>query len=307
MACPSAGSEAELTTEESVNPMRRSITIGIDPSSEAIAAARVGASFARRLDRNLVLARVVAEPPAPPCGNRLTSAALRRRAIQSATDLLKSVATEIGEEGARKRVSLFGPAEESPEDGFARLLREEDSDLLVVGADARGELPHALAGSRSASLLRSCPCPLMVVPAGSTNPFAARRLAAPGPIVCGIDWSVSSDRARLVAEGVSGRLGLPVLPIYVDQIGPWKENLGGVQVEVGDPATALVRAAARHRASLIVVGIGAHETLSGSVGRGLAATAPVPVLIVSPGSRLPHFRTAADIELVRAAELVQAA
>ena len=87
--------------------MRRSIIIGVDASREAVEAARVGASLARRLDRNLVLARS-SLAPVPPYGNRLPSEALRRRAIQSATDLLKSVATEIGEAGARKRVACFG-------------------------------------------------------------------------------------------------------------------------------------------------------------------------------------------------------
>ena len=98
-----------------------------------------------------------------------------------------------------------------------------------------------------------------------------------------------------------------MLPIYVDQIGPWKNTLRGVQVEVGDPAEVLARAAERDRASLIVVGMRGRETLIPSVGRDLAAMAPVPVLIVPPDSRLPRFTTAADIELVRAAELVQAA
>ena len=60
-------------------------------------------------------------------------------------------------------------------------------------------------------------------------------------------------------------------------------------------------------APLIVVGMRGRETLIPSVSRDLAAMAPVPVLIVPPDSRLPRFTSAAEIELMRAAELVQAA
>jgi nucleotide-binding universal stress UspA family protein len=217
------------------------------------------------------------------------------------------MATEIGEPGARKRVALIRAAAQCPKDGLTTLLREEDADLLVIGADAGGQLAYPFGGIRSGSLLRSCPCPLMVVPTGAINPFAARGLVAPGPIICGIDWSTSADGARVLSDAIGGALGVPVLPIYVDQIGPWPEAPRGIEVEVGEPAKALARAASVHRAPLIVVGVGGRETLIPSVGLGLAATSPVPILIVPPGCRLPRFRTAADMELVRAADLVQAA
>ena len=69
--------------------------------------------------------------------------------------------------------------------------------------------------------------------------------SALGPVICGTDWSVESGAARVVAEGLAGQLGLAVLPIYVDQIGPWTNTLRGVQVEVGDPAEVLAQAAER--------------------------------------------------------------
>ena len=120
--------------------MRRSIIVGVDCSPEATDAARVGAALARRLDRNLVLARVVDEPPASPFGSRRPSEALRRRVLQSATDLLIAVATEIGEAGARKRVAVFRGTGDQPDGGLANLVREEDADLLVVGSHGRGPL-----------------------------------------------------------------------------------------------------------------------------------------------------------------------
>ena len=204
--------------------MRRPIIVGVDYSREATDAARVGASLARRLDRGLVLAHVVDDP----------------RAIQSATNLLVAFATEIGEAGARKRVAVFRGTDDQPDAGLVSLVREEDADLLVVGSRGRGPL----GASASPSLLRSSPCPVVIVPAGAANRFAGGQ-SAPGPVICGIDWSVGSGAARVVAEGLAGQLGLAVLPIYVDQIGPWTNTLRGVQVEVGDPAEVLARAAER--------------------------------------------------------------
>jgi nucleotide-binding universal stress UspA family protein len=285
--------------------IRRSIVVGVEASGESAETARVAASLAHRLDRNLVLARVVDDPPVSPYGSPRPSEALRRRVVESATDLLKAVQAEIGETAARKRVALVQETVGQPA-GLANLLREEDADLLVVGS--RGSSPRrgGFGPGVSASLLRSSLCPVVIVPAGAADRFAGRR-SARGPVICGIDWSVGSGAARVVAEGLAGQLGLAVSPIYVDQIGPWTKMLQGVQVEVGDPAEVLARAAERDRASLIVVGMRRRETLLPSVGNRLAAMAPVPVLIVPPDSRLPRFTSAAEIEPVRAAELVKAA
>jgi nucleotide-binding universal stress UspA family protein len=129
---------------------------------------------------------------------------------------------------------------------------------------------------------------VIVVPAGAASRFAHGR-PAPGPVICGIDWSVGSGAARVVAEGLARQLGLAVAPIYVDQIGPWTNELRGVQVEVGDPAEVLAHAAERDRAPLIVVGMRRRVTLTPSVGRDLAAMATVPVLIVPPDGRLPRY------------------
>jgi len=48
--------------------MRSSIVVGVDGSPAATRAARVAASFARRLDYRLVLAHVAGDPPVFPYG-----------------------------------------------------------------------------------------------------------------------------------------------------------------------------------------------------------------------------------------------
>ena len=45
-----------------------------------------------------------------------------------------------------------------------------DLDLLVAGSRGYGPLHHVLLGSVSARLMRTCPCPLIVVPRGVPSP-----------------------------------------------------------------------------------------------------------------------------------------
>jgi nucleotide-binding universal stress UspA family protein len=113
-----------------------------------------------------------------------------RTAAALATDLgakLRAIAVEEGST-ARARHQSKGDAEgESLEDELDRALADvqapgaervilkggaatslsqacADSELLVVGSRSYGPLHHALLGSVSAKLMRSCPAPLLVVP-----------------------------------------------------------------------------------------------------------------------------------------------
>ena len=43
-------------------------------------------------------------------------------------------------------------------------------DVMVVGSRGYGPVRHALLGSVSAKLMRSCPAPLLVVPRGGQEP-----------------------------------------------------------------------------------------------------------------------------------------
>jgi nucleotide-binding universal stress UspA family protein len=46
----------------------------------------------------------------------------------------------------------------------------DDLDLLVAGSRGYGPMRHVLLGSVSARLMRTCPCPLIVVPRGMASP-----------------------------------------------------------------------------------------------------------------------------------------
>ena len=261
--------------------MRRSIIAAVDGSAVATDAARVAASLAAALDRRLVLAHVAHDPPVFPYGDRWVRAAQQRRVSERAADLLDGVAVEIDQPTARRRIVFSGVVQGGVQQRLAALSREEDSDLLVLGSRPRGLLTRALLGSVPGSLANNAACPIVAVPAGASD--SANRWPA-GPIVCGVDGSVESTRARVVADGLADRLGLLTIPVHA----------------AGDePAAALTQFASRLPAALIVVGHRAGTGPLMSVAGDLAARAPVPVLVIPQAARLPHLT--ADAQLAIAA------
>ncbi|HSC49876.1 MAG TPA: universal stress protein [Gaiellaceae bacterium] len=124
-----------------------------------------------------------------------------------------------------------------------------------------------------------------------------------GAIICGVDGSDSAKGAARVARSLSAELGLRVVFVHAidrkaaaaDESGVAErlELLGtGVSrpdcgatwcVEVGHPVDALVAAAKKARASLIVVGsTGPRSSLLGSVSADVSRRAPCPVVVVPP-------------------------
>ena len=263
--------------------MRHPIVAGVDGSRHSRAAASVAAQLARMLGYRLILAHAVADPPAflfPDAGER---GRRRARAIEEGFGLLKSIASSLPDAGGQTAVVLG-----SPHEALASFCQKEQAELLVVGSRGRGRLAAALLGSHESA----GSCPVIVVP-----PTAADRFLAPpqtgGSVVCGIDGSGEAVGAVRVAATIASRLGLELVPVYFDQ-----HSWGGtpaadrllLHVEAGDPVPGLRRRAVRDEARLIVVGSRGRGALSGallgSVSRALAASAPVPVLVLPPNARL---------------------
>ncbi|HET7759585.1 MAG TPA: universal stress protein [Gaiellaceae bacterium] len=126
-----------------------------------------------------------------------------------------------------------------------------------------------------------------------------------GPIICGVDGSDSARGAARVARALSSELGRPVVFVRaIDRraddaaVSTFAERLErlseGVNesdcgaawsVEVGHPVDALVTAAKRTQATMIVVGsTGPRSSLLGSVSADVSRRAPCPVVVVPPGA-----------------------
>jgi hypothetical protein len=161
-----------------------------------------------------------------------------------------------------------------------------------------------LLGSVSARLAAIAPCPVVVVP----SPDAADQwLARPARsrVVCGVDDSVGSIRALRSASDLAERLGLELVAAHVDADGSWEDAPLGpspsaraaLTVFTGDPVEALREHTGDTDASLLVVGSRGRTSWRaalGSVSCALAATAPVPVVVVPPTAATSVDREVAD-------------
>jgi nucleotide-binding universal stress UspA family protein len=126
-----------------------------------------------------------------------------------------------------------------------------------------------------------------------------------GAIICGVDDSDSAKGAARVARALGSELGRRV--IFVRAVGreptaadvaAMTERLASLSasvngddcgaawsVEIGHPVDALVAAAKKARAAMIVVGsTGPRSSLLGSVSSDISRRAPCPVIVVPPGA-----------------------
>jgi len=269
--------------------MQHSIICGVDGSQASRSAAQVAARLARTLDLRLVLARATDDRPSFPYGDARLSELQRRRAIQDAGQLVEGIVAALPRAAPETRLVSGEPVET-----LTAMCRDEAADLLIVGSRGRGPLAAALLGSVSARLASSAECPVVVVPSPEAAERFLEREPSGGRIVCGVDGSTESGRALHVAARLAERMGHALLPVYVDGLGtPENAPAGddaGLQVDVGDPVDGLSRRALGDDGTLIVVGSRGRGALRaavlGSVSGALAATAPLPVLVVPPTARL---------------------
>jgi nucleotide-binding universal stress UspA family protein len=151
----------------------RVLCAAFDGSEESQAALEVAAGLAEAAEATL---RVVAvqEPFTPgaaavaPMGSFDVGAVTQREAMQERLD---EVVAELPGALRAKALLLRGQAAEE-------LLREMELgvDLLVMGSRGHGPLGRVLLGGVSARVLRSAPCPVLVMPrsaAGQGHPLTA--------------------------------------------------------------------------------------------------------------------------------------
>lgn len=149
--------------------MARVILCCVDDSQEAREAARVAAGLAKRLEASVVLLHVGAATGAPGVGAApLGRERLAEAEREAGAALLAEVVRDAGLPGSTEaRVELGNPASR------ARAVAEEtDALLIVIGSRGRGSVRGALLGSVSNDLAGRAPCPVVVVPPGTS--FARR-------------------------------------------------------------------------------------------------------------------------------------
>lgn len=261
---------------ETTPTIPHSIICGVDGSHASRSAARVAARLARTLNVRFVLAYVTEDRPTFPYRDARLRELQRRRAIEAGQRLLEGVAAELPGAAPELRVTFGTPVE-----ALRDLCSEESAELLVVGSRGRSPLAAAVLGSVSARLVSTAACPVVVVSTPAAADRYLERETRGGSIFCGVDASPESEGALHVAAALADRMALGLRPVHVS--GGKRQ---GASVGDGDPAATLSRRAVSANAALIVVGSrgrgAVRAAVLGSVSSALAATAPLPVLVVPP-------------------------
>lgn len=160
------------------------IVVGIDGSANSVLALRHALKAARC---SKALLQIVHAYPWPPTGVAILHETWRRhrtreQAHHEALEVIEEAIADLAIDVDVDRIACTGAAD-------TQLLRvAQGADLLVVGSHGRGEIAGLLLGSTSLQVVCHAPCPVLVVPPGSTagtdrSDTAAENSWPPGGIV----------------------------------------------------------------------------------------------------------------------------
>ncbi len=208
---------------------------------------------------------------------------------------------------------------------IARLAEEKDADLVVSATHGRSGLKRLVLGSVTERLMRTLPCPLLVVRSPEQNLAASMNKEIRFQrILVGCDFSPDSDLTfqygLSLAQEFQSEVHLAHViepPVYKDLLRPTLEEKEGFQQDLrkklnekltgmvpeevhnwctskttllaGQPHEELTKYAVVHNVDLIVLGVRGHslvETLFvGSTTDRVVREAPCPVLSVRPTAK----------------------
>lgn len=101
-----------------------------------------------------------------------------------------------------------------PHEAIAKCAEETQTDLIVMATHGRRGVSHAFLGSVCEKTLRLASPPVLAIKDPPDMTFPPRR------ILCPIDFSDSSDRARRLGEAWAGRYGAQIVFLHVIESSP---------------------------------------------------------------------------------------
>jgi nucleotide-binding universal stress UspA family protein len=263
------------------DPSGMHLLCGIDGSAGARGVAYVAADVAQRTGAELTLAHV-----AP------TAAAAR-----DLDALARDIAAAFG-----ARPDVCAVRGDDPAAGLATTARALASDLVVIGASARGRVSGTLRTGVRDALVAQADCPVLVVPRGAAAPTG-------GPVAVAYDTFADSAGAAAAAARLASALEAPltvihvlpdpraytrpVLPMHRDVSSVVESALDGEELELGHvfayrlPVGHLAQTVAQLEPALLAVAVptrGWRRRFGRSVGARLLREAACPVVVVAEGA-----------------------
>ena len=291
--------------------------VAIDPDRVAEMALPVARAVADRTGAGITLL-TVAEATSP--FNPLTRMVERSTTAVEASSLVEAQRhlADVATTFPHDRVETVVRTGHAP-DEISAVVADRPRPLLVLCSHTRMGLDHLLYGSVAGELVRTSPCPVLVV--RGPGAAGAERMAPLDKIVAPLDGSAFAEHALDRALAALGPAGLQVHLVHVAEpssAGEFASSDGeGIvapaitheleriaqslrarghhvtsEVRQGKPAEQIAQTATEQGADLIVMGThgsgGFHPFLLGSVAERLLATSPVPVLLVRPVTTSPR-------------------
>ena len=181
------------------------VAVGYLAGKSGTAPLHLAAGAARTLRTSLTVVTIVPRPWTFPSPARV-DAEYAAWAGQLAADSAKEAQREIEAMAEPVEVRFHSHAHRSVSGGLVQVVGELDTDVLVLGSSASGQLGQVVVGSTADRLLHSAPVPVAIAPRGYRGPRGGRLTR----ITCGYPGTPESvDVVRRIAA-LAERLDVPL-------------------------------------------------------------------------------------------------
>lgn len=179
------------------------VVVGYLAGKSGAAPLRLASSAARTLRTSLTVTTIVPRPWTFPSR---VDAEYSAWADQLAADSAREAQRELAAMPELDEVSFRSHAHRSVSGGLIEVVNDLDTELLVLGSSASGQLGQVVVGSTADRLLHSSPVPVLIAPRGYRGPSGGRLTR----ITCGYQGTPDSESVVREVAAVAERLDIPM-------------------------------------------------------------------------------------------------
>jgi nucleotide-binding universal stress UspA family protein len=181
------------------------VVVGYLAGKSGTAPLHLAAGAARTLRTSLTVVTIVPRPWTFPSPARV-DAEYAAWADQLAADSAKEAQRELEAMAEPVEVRFRSHAHRSVSGGLVQVVGEVDTDVLVLGSSASGQLGQVVVGSTADRLLHSSPVPVVIAPRGYRSPRSGRLTR----ITCGYPGTPESVDVVRRITALADRLEVPL-------------------------------------------------------------------------------------------------